>query len=129
MTLEYQLALAQHEEQLLRAELEKQKADFNDLFVRAKSLEQENADLRHKRALYDAVRQRLDEKNIERNVPSTIEVSPAFSPSKPAHDRRIMFTAIAVVLALLIALLTRSITLRRGSTTTPIDVGTKARTT
>ena len=123
MTVEYQLALAKHDEQLLQAEWEKQQTEFKGLFEIAQSLEKENTELRHKRELCDAVRQRLDQKNVERNVPGSIEVSMwAFSPSKPASDRRVAFTAIAMVLTLFIALLTRSIGLGLGSTTTRITV-------
>jgi capsular exopolysaccharide synthesis family protein len=99
MTVEYQLALAEHEEQLLQTELEKQQTEFQGLFDTAQSLEKENTELRHKRELYDAVRQRLDQKNVERNVPGSIEVSMwGYSPTRPANDRRIVFTVMALVL-------------------------------
>ena len=53
----------------------------------------------HKRKLFDAVRQRLDQKNMERNVPGSIEVlSQASVSSKPYKDRRIVFTAMALVI-------------------------------
>jgi succinoglycan biosynthesis transport protein ExoP len=95
-TPEHQLGLVQHEEQLLRAEFEKQKADFNDVFVLAQSLERENTELRHKRELYNAVRQRVDQKDIERNVPASIEVYPAYASTRPANDRRIVFTVMGL---------------------------------
>lgn len=96
--LGYQLARAKHEEQLLQAELAKQQAEFEGLFKTAQALERENIELRHKRELYDAVRQRLDQKNVERNVPGSIEVwTLAYCPSRPANDRRIVFTAMALV--------------------------------
>jgi capsular exopolysaccharide synthesis family protein len=92
-----QLARAKVEEQLLRAELGKQEADFNDLFDRAQSLARENAALQQKRELFDAVRQRLDQKNMERGVPGSIEVlTPASVGSKPAQDRRVVFTIMAL---------------------------------
>ena len=116
VSVERQLALAKMEEQLLCAEFEKQKADFNDLFVRVQSLEREETDLRHKRALYDAVRQRLDQKNIERNVPNAIEVvALAHCPSKPSHDHRILFTAGAIILGLCVAGGTGVLTRRRNN--------------
>jgi len=41
----------------------------------------------------------LDQKNMERNVPGSIEVlTRAFVPSEPHKDRRIVFTAMALVL-------------------------------
>ncbi len=92
MTPEDQLGLARQEEQRLSAALEKQKADFDDLFVRAQLLEREATELQHRRELYNAVRQRLDQKNIERNVPASISVSQVYSPTRPTNDRRMVFT-------------------------------------
>jgi uncharacterized protein involved in exopolysaccharide biosynthesis len=104
ISVDYQLARAQKEEQLLRAELEKQRTEFNELFETAQLLEKENNDLKHKRDLFNAVRQRLDQKNMERNVRdviATIEVlTRAFVPSEPHRDRRTLFTAIALVVGL-----------------------------
>jgi succinoglycan biosynthesis transport protein ExoP len=99
-SLEYQLAQAKSEEQLLQTELEKQQAEFKGLFESAQLLEKDNNELRQKRELFDAVRQRLDQKNIERNVPGSIEVERAYSPSRPYNDRRIVFTAMALFLGL-----------------------------
>ncbi len=49
----------------------------------------------------NAVRQRLDQKNMERNVPGSIEVlTQASVSSEPHKDRRIVFTAMALVLGL-----------------------------
>jgi len=97
--LEHQLARAKHEEQLLLAEFEKQQAEFEGLFESAQLLEKENNSLQRKRELFGAVRQRLDQKNMERNVPGSIEVlTRAFVPSEPHKDRRIVFTAMALVL-------------------------------
>ena len=99
--LENQLARTKYEEQLLLAELKKQQADFQGLFESAQLLEKENKALQHKRELFGAVRQRLDEKNMERNVPGSIEVlTRASVPSEPHKDRRIVFTAMALVLGL-----------------------------
>ena len=101
ISVEHQLARAKREEQLLSAELEKQQAEFKGLFESAQLLEKENNALRQKRELFDAVRQRLDQKNMERNVPGSIEVSMwAYSPSQPEKDRRTVFTAMALVLGL-----------------------------
>ena len=101
ISLEYQLARAKREEQLLLAKLETQQAEFDRLFENAQLFEKENNTLQHKRELFDAVRQRLDQKNMERNVPGSIEVlMSAFTPSKPHNDRRIVFTAMALVMGL-----------------------------
>jgi hypothetical protein len=100
-TLERQLAQIKYEEQLLLTEFKKQQADFQELFQSAQLLEKENNALQHKRELFSAVRQRLDQKNMERNVPGPIEVlTRASVSSEPYKDRRILFTAMALVLGL-----------------------------
>lgn len=99
--LQHQLTQAKQEEQLLVAEFEKQQADFEGLFETAQLLEKENNELLHKRELFSTVRQRLDQKNMERNVPGSIEVLMwAFVPPKPYNDRRIVFTAMALFMGL-----------------------------
>lgn len=101
ISLEYQLARSKQEEKIVLAELEKQQAEFEGLFESAQLLEKENNALLHKRELFDAVRQRLDQKNMERNVPGSIEVlARASVSSKPYNDRRIVYTAMALVLGL-----------------------------
>ena len=101
MSIEEQLAQAKQEEQLLSADLEKQQAEFQKLFASAQLLEKENNALRHKRELFEAVRQRLDQKNIERNVPGSIELlMRAYAGSRPDEDRRFVFTAMALVVGL-----------------------------
>ncbi|MCP4262058.1 MAG: hypothetical protein GY774_31845 [Planctomycetes bacterium] len=98
-SLELQLARLKEKETLLTAEIEKQKEDFKIRFADAQALENENNELQHKRELFKAVRQRLDQKNMERNVSGRIEVlTEAFAPSEPHKDRRVLFTAIVLVL-------------------------------
>ena len=81
------------------AEFKKQQAEFKGLWETAQLLEKENSALQHKRELFSAVRQRLDQKNMERNVPCSIEVlTRASVSSKPYKDRRIVFTAMSLVL-------------------------------
>jgi len=95
--VEYQLARAKQEETLLQAELQKQQAEFKTLFESAQLLDKENNTLRNKRDLFSVVRQRLDEKNVERNVPGSIGIlMGAYSPTKPASDRRVVFTVMAL---------------------------------
>ena len=100
--IKHQLARAKHEKQLLNEEYNKQQNEFKQLFQNAQLLEKENNSLLHKRELLNAVRQRLDQKNMERNVSSgSIEVSmKAIASSKPYKDRRIIFTVIALVLSM-----------------------------
>ncbi len=99
--LEDQLARAQQEEKLLIADLLQQQAEFKKLFDTAVLLDKVDTDLRHKRELFDAVRQRKDQKEIERNVPGSIGVAMwAFSPSRPDQDRRVVFTVMALFFGL-----------------------------
>jgi len=101
ISVEQQLARASREEQLLQTELAKQQTEFKGFFEIAQSLERENAALRYKRELFDAVRDRLDQKRMERNVPGSIDVlMQAFTPSRPSKDRRTVFTAMALFLGL-----------------------------
>jgi capsular exopolysaccharide synthesis family protein len=101
MSPEHQLEQAEQEEKLLLADLGKQQTEVEGLFETAQLLKKEDNALLHKRELFNAVRQRLDQKNMERNVPGSIEVlMGAFVPSKPYNDRRITFTAMVLVLGL-----------------------------
>jgi succinoglycan biosynthesis transport protein ExoP len=98
--IEYQLARARHEEQLLSEQYSTQDKEFKELFNTAQSLEQENNKLRQKRELFDAVRLRRDQKNMERDVPGSIAVNTwAFASTRPSNDRRIVFTAMSLVMA------------------------------
>jgi len=101
MSPEHQLAQAEQEKKLLLADFEKQRADFEGLWETAQLLDKENNALLHKRELFSAVRQRLDQKNMERNVPGSIEVLTwAHASSQPYNDRRIVLTAMALVMGL-----------------------------
>lgn len=98
-SLEFKLARTKYEEQLLLAKFKKQQVEFQELFENAQLLENEYNTLQHKRELYSAVRERLDQKNMERNVPGSIEVlARASVSSEPYNDRRIVLTAMAVFL-------------------------------
>ena len=115
--IEHQLVRAKHEERLLMEEYRRQQTEFKKLFAGAQLFEKENNSLLQKRELLNAVRQRIDQKNMERNVSAgSIEISTqAYTSSKPNEDRRIMFTAIALVLALGIGVGTRFLFRRRVS--------------
>jgi capsular exopolysaccharide synthesis family protein len=96
-SLKHRLARVQREEQLVRTAFTAEQSEFASLFGSAQLLSNEMSALQHQRELFDAVRQRLDQKTIERNVPGSIDVLMwAFSPSKPDQDRRIVFTAMAL---------------------------------
>lgn len=98
---EFQLARAREEEKHVLAEYEKEKQDFETIFGQAQLLAQEMIALEHERELFDEVRQRKDQKDIERNVPGSIDVpGMAYTPSRPDQDRRVTFTAMALFLSL-----------------------------
>ncbi|MCP4609807.1 MAG: polysaccharide biosynthesis tyrosine autokinase [Planctomycetes bacterium] len=100
-SIEFQLNQARQEEKFLNDDLQVQKIKFDSLFEQAQLLEKENNRLMHKRGLFSAVRQRLDQKNIERNVPGSISVLTwGFSASQPSNDPRIISTAIVLVIGL-----------------------------
>lgn len=96
--LEYQLARTQQQEQILQAEFDKQQKEFKSLFEKVQVLQKEDDELKAKRELFNAVQERLDQKNMERNVPGSIEVlTRAYSSSRPTKDRRIVFTVMALL--------------------------------
>jgi uncharacterized protein involved in exopolysaccharide biosynthesis len=98
-SVEHQLARAKQEEKLLLETIRRDEAEFENLFKNAQLLEKEEKSLAHKQELFQAVQRRLDEKNMERNVPGRIEVlMRAFAPSIPYKDRRFLYTAITLVL-------------------------------
>ncbi len=103
-SLEHQLARAEREEELLVEYCNKQQQEFAALFATAQLVERENNALKHERDLFNAVRQRLDQKNMERNVRDVIAtmdvLTRAYVPSEPHRDRRVLFTAIALVVGL-----------------------------
>ncbi len=114
--IELQLDQLSYEAKLVEEEYRGQQAEFTGLFENAQTLEKENNALQHKRELFDAVRQRLDQKNIERNVAGSIEMfGPALVSSQPYKDRRIIFTAIALVLGLGMGLCVRFLFRRRAN--------------
>ena len=98
--LKHQLARLKHEEQLLVDQLKKQQVAFDELFVRTQMLKEENARLLHKRELFNAVQRRLDQKNMERNMPGAIEIlTQAVTPTEPNKDHRPLFSLIVLILS------------------------------
>ena len=105
ISLEHELDRAKREETLVRAEFENRKTEFDGLFKAAQELERENNLLLQKHELFSAVRQRRDQKNMERNIGPTSSIEKltgALASSKPYNDRRILFTAIALGLCLVV---------------------------
>lgn len=99
--LEYQLDRTKKQMQLLDKELKEEQGEFGTLFTSAQLLAKENKELQRKRKILDAVEQRIDQKDMERQVQARIEVlTGAFVPSRPDKDRRVVFTAMALVCGL-----------------------------
>jgi capsular exopolysaccharide synthesis family protein len=98
---EYQYNLAKEEEALLLAEVDTQRQQFKALFADAQMLEEENNTLQHKRRLFDTVRERLDQKEMERGVPGSIEIlTHAYVSPRPSKDSRAKLTVLALFLGL-----------------------------
>jgi capsular exopolysaccharide synthesis family protein len=95
------LRLLKYQDQLSAEDVKTQRPNVDQTFESAQSLTKENEAIRHKRELYGAVRTRLDQKTMERNVPGAIDVlTRASPPSAPSGDRRILLTAMALAGAL-----------------------------
>ncbi len=87
----------QYEAGLLAEDVKNQQAEFNRAFESAQMLSRENQAIQYKKQVYDAIRARLDEKEMERNRPASIEVlSRAFASSEPYKDRRWFLTVLAI---------------------------------
>jgi len=103
LTLEGRLALAQEEERQLSDEVEKDQKELGHLLEKAQEYDHVTAQLLEKRQLFDAVRRRKEQKDMERNVPSSMGISilsRAAIPTEPDNDRRILYTAIVLALYL-----------------------------
>ena len=96
-----QLELARHQWKLLNEEVEQLTKQSVKTFEDAALLESETRTLAHRQNMFAAVRTRLEEKQMEGNVPVVIEVlTAAISPSNPSKDRRVVFTLMALVAGL-----------------------------
>ncbi len=97
VALEGRIKLLKHQEQLLINDIKEQSATFGRMFDLAQTLNRESELINYKRDLYGAFRNRIDQKEIERNVPGSIEVlARAYPPSEPYHDRRILLTVLSL---------------------------------
>ncbi len=98
-TPEYQLKLSKQEEASLDARYKEQTAEFERLFDDAQVFESDERILGYKRELFNAMRTRIKQKNVERNVPGSIGIlTHAFVPLEPHKDSRVLYTAIVLVL-------------------------------
>jgi uncharacterized protein involved in exopolysaccharide biosynthesis len=97
-----QLAQAEYEQQLLETEYAQQQGSLHEFIKNAQELKQELDARNHKRELLHAVEMRQDQRKMEQGVFHPIEViSRATVPAAPSRDRRILFTAIVLVLCIL----------------------------
>jgi capsular exopolysaccharide synthesis family protein len=93
-----QLEMAKYEKQRELAAYEELKTNFKELSDTAQLLENENAKLAEERELFDKVRQRWDQKNMERSVPGRISIFARARASSSPQDHRIAYTAMVLVL-------------------------------
>lgn len=92
--------LLKYEHKLVQEDVGKEQAAFDRLFEKAQTLIKQTEDIQRKRELYEAVRSRLDQKTMERNVPASIEVlARAFPPTEPSQDRRMLLSFLVIMVA------------------------------
>jgi uncharacterized protein involved in exopolysaccharide biosynthesis len=102
ISFEHRLKWAKEELRQLEGGLEEQEEEFQRCFAEARLLEKENEELEYKRELLKAVRRRLERKKMEGSISGAIEIlTPAFAPSEPFKDRRMMYTGIVAGLSVL----------------------------
>lgn len=90
-----------HEERFLDGELSKLRGLLKEFYEEARTLAREDEGIRNTRELYRAVRARLDQERIERNLPGSIEVlTRAYTPASPDNDKRMKLTIAAFLGAL-----------------------------
>ena len=100
-TLHRQLKLVKQQEKLLTEDVQRQLDDFKVTSHNAELLARENDIFEHKQQLFETVRERLAQKDMERNVPGSVEIlNRAFAPSTPNKDRRVPLTLMAIAGAL-----------------------------
>ncbi len=93
-----QIKLLKFQEQLQTEDTQAQRVAFERVFESAQLLNKENEAIHYKRGLYEAVRTRVDQKEMERNVPGAIEVlTRATPPSEASNDRRLLMSQLALI--------------------------------
>jgi len=100
-SLDRRISLLKYQEQILLKSLDQERDQFDRAFSSAQLLAKENELITHRRQIFDDVRRRLDQKDMERNVPGSIELmAKAEPPTKPSQDRRLVFTGMALLAGL-----------------------------
>jgi capsular exopolysaccharide synthesis family protein len=96
--LRRRIGVLKKEEELLVAEIQRREEDYETRFDTAKRLDKETEALRYDSEKFDLVRRRIDEKETEgRLLVSTRLAAPAFAPSEPDHDRRLLLSLAAIL--------------------------------
>lgn len=92
-TLRRQIERVKRSEELLRQQVDRQRAEVTRAGDLALELSQSDEKIKRKRELYDAISARLEELDVERVAPARISIaSHALKPALPASDRRILLT-------------------------------------
>jgi capsular exopolysaccharide synthesis family protein len=99
--LNNQIRMMQYKRELLTTQLTNEQKRFSEIFDSARTLAKENEQIQFQRQIFEAVRTRLTEKEMERNVPGSIEsLARAYAASEPYHDRRVLYSVLAVLVGL-----------------------------
>ena len=94
---EWAVKLQARELELLRANITRQQEKVAQAGEMAKRIAHYDEEIRYKRELYDVVRSRLEELEIEAKAPARIAVAAAaIAPSEPFRDRRALLTALVL---------------------------------
>jgi polysaccharide biosynthesis transport protein len=97
-SLDYDARRKQQELTLIQAELERQRAKLGEAGDVALEIANYDERIRQKRELYEAVRLRREQLEMEQKAPARVRVaSYSTEPVKPFNDRRILLTAVAVI--------------------------------
>ncbi|MGE0480124.1 MAG: polysaccharide biosynthesis tyrosine autokinase [Phycisphaerae bacterium] len=99
--LKRRVEMLQAESRILEDDLHRETETFQKDFGFAEMLTSKNNDLQYKRELYQAVRERKEQKEMERQVPGSIRIlAYATTPTAPYADRRMLFAALSGFLGL-----------------------------
>lgn len=113
-----QIRLMKYKRELLANQLTDEQKRFNDIFDSARTLARENEQIQFQRQIFEAVRTRLTEREMERNVPGSIEpLARAYASSEPYHDRRAIYSLMSILTGLAVGF---GLGLLRASTTESI---------
>jgi uncharacterized protein involved in exopolysaccharide biosynthesis len=96
--LKAEQGLLKHRADLLSAEIKKQRKRLDEIVRPMQMLEKENEALRHKRQMFEYVRDCLYELEIKRGPPSIIQILKTAEPSSTqSNDPRVLFTIMALL--------------------------------